>query len=236
MAGTDPYGLASDDGEWHHVIPQEFEDDVKRYFGDDFLHSTENGLILPRDVHRELHGESYNKNVKKILDKMRRMGKLTYVNPKWKNAKQLQAANRKQLGVILTEIKKLHGGHLAKGVKALVRYEKWRNAGLARGFFKRLRSLGTRAVSVVGRAPAVLVFTFIASALTDSMAQSMIQSTQEYANLMKHYDDGNIDKITGAVDEVVLRIRLMGNQYNDYADQFEEIWKEEIIPNMCANP
>jgi RHS repeat-associated protein len=236
MAGTDPYGLASDDGEWHHVIPQELEDEVKRYFGDDFLHSTENGLILPRDVHRELHGDGYNENVKKILDKMKRMGKLQHVNPKGKNAKQIQAANRKQLGGVLKEIKKLHGVQLAKGVKALVGYKKWKNAGLAKGFFKRLTSLGRRTVSGVGHVPAALVFMFIASALTDSMAHSMIQTTREYANLMKYYEAGNIDRITGAVDEVVLRIRLMGNQYNDYADQFEEIWKEEIIPGMCANP
>ena len=236
MAGTDPYGLASDDGVWHHIIPQEFADEVKRYFGDDFLNSTENGLILPKDVHQELHGDGYNRDVRIILDDMKKSGKLQGVDPDGKNARQLQEANRKQFGDIRNSIKKVHGAKMAKGTKALVSYSQWGKRRLSKGFFAKMKALGKKAAFNGTRLPAALVFAFIASALTDSMAESAIQTTQEYATLMQYYDAGNIDRISGAVDEVVLRIRLMGNQYNDYADQFEEIWKQEIIPNMCANP
>ena len=53
---------------------------------------------------------------------------------------------------------------------------------------------------------------------------------------MKYYNDGNIDKTSGALSDVVLRIQMMGDQYHDYADQFEEIWRDEVIPSMGKCP
>jgi hypothetical protein len=29
---------------------------------------------------------------------------------------------------------------------------------------------------------------------------------------------------------------MMGDQYHDYADQFEEIWRDEVIPSMGKCP
>ncbi len=233
MAGTDPYGLASDDAHWHHLLPQELKDMVGRFFGDDFLNSAENGLILPKDVHQQLHGkqEAYNSYVKDLLKKMQRKGQLQDVDPTWKNAKQLQEINRTKLRQIRASIMAKFGSKLKQGVRTLVTYSQWKNRRLSKGFFANMRALGKRAAFNGARMPAALVFIFISSTLNDRIAEARVLASPEYERLIEYYERGDYSSAIGVSREIGMKIRLMGNEYSGYAEQFEETWR-----NLADDP
>jgi RHS repeat-associated protein len=238
MAGTDPYGLASDDAHWHHLLPQELKDLIGRFFGDDFLNSAENGLILPKDVHQQLHGkqEDYNSYVKNLLEKMRRKGQLQDVNPSWKNAKQLQEINRTKLRQIRASIMAKFGSKLKQGVRTLVTYSQWKKRGLSKGFFANMKALGKKAAFNGTRLPAAFVFLFISSTLNDSIAEAHVQAMPEYHRLLAYYEHGEFEPIEALSKEIGMKIRLMGNEYEGYAEQFEETWRNLADPRVGSCP
>jgi hypothetical protein len=224
MAGTDPYGLAADDAEWHHLLPQELKDRIANLFGDDFLNSTENGLILPKDVHQQLHKDGYNKFVKEKIDELERKGKLQRTHPSWKNARELQMKNRKQLASIRASIMRRFGGLLGQGVKTLVTYSQWGKRKLSKGFFK-LKTVGAKAVPTGATIGPALVFGFIASSVSDEIAEARVQTLPEYARLVAAYESGNSENAVGLAREISEQIVTWGPDYIDYASQFRETWE-----------
>jgi hypothetical protein len=225
MAGTDPYGLAADDAEWHHLLPQELKEEIANLFGDDFLNSTENGLILPKDVHQQLHKDGYNEFVKEKIDELKRTGKLQTIHPSWKNARELQMKNRKQLASLQASIMRKFGGLLRQGVKTLVTYSQWGKRKLSKGFFAKLKTMGRKAVFSGAKIGPALVFMFIASSVSDEIAEARIQALPEYARLIAAYEAGEVGHAVSIAREIARTIETWGHDYVDYASQFEETWE-----------
>jgi len=218
--------LASDDAEWHHLLPQELKDRIANLFGDDFLNSTENGLILPKDVHQKLHQDGYNDYVKDTIDRLERKGKLQRTPPSWRNARELQMKNRKQLASIRASImSSKYGGLLRQGVKTLVTYGQWGKRKLSKGFFAKLKTMGRKAVFSGAKIGPALVFMFIASSFSDGMAEARIQALPQYSRLIAAYEGGHYGQSVGIAKEIAREIETWGPDYVDYALQFEETWE-----------